>query len=122
MTRRTRGTLTIALGIVAIIAGILIPPDPWVLLWGPGILLVVLGYAHATDHRPEKRRPAPRILAAPEPSRIYVHNPERVLGHNPELPALVSIRGTTFAAVAYGPDWIDLAYPDQLPKGTSWTP
>lgn len=57
MTRRARGTLTIATGIVAILAGLLIPPAPWALLWGAGVVLVLVGYAHATDPRPEPKRP-----------------------------------------------------------------
>jgi hypothetical protein len=54
MSRRTRGCLLIAAGIVAILAGILFPPAPWVIIWAPGVLLVVIGYSHATDRRPER--------------------------------------------------------------------
>lgn len=113
MTRRARGTLTILAGIVAIFAGLLIPPDPWVLLWAPGILLVIVGYAHATDPRPPRVAPP---LHAPYPSRIHVHDPLALLGHPPRVGVLVDIRGHTYVVVAYGPDWIDIAYPDQVRK------
>lgn len=112
MSRARRGWILITLGNVAIAAGVLIPPAPWVLLWAPGILLVAAGYGYISGPERPVRRPAP--LHAPYPSRIYVNDPYALLGYPPRVPVLVDIRGESYIAVAYGPDWIDVAYPDQV--------
>jgi hypothetical protein len=57
MTRRARGWILTAGGIVAIAAGVLFPPAPWIVIWAPGVLLVVIGYGYITGPQREDKRP-----------------------------------------------------------------
>jgi hypothetical protein len=42
-------------GAILILAGLLIPPDPWVLLWAPGIGLIIASRVLELRAREERR-------------------------------------------------------------------
>jgi hypothetical protein len=50
--------LLAAAGVLGVVAGLVVPPAPWFVLWGPGVVAVIAGYVRHTDPRRRAQRRA----------------------------------------------------------------